>query len=129
MGDEVRQAIAQQTGQDHDEDRREVTERNGFHYQRSQTRTVHRITEGETTGYHPQHRPVDLFEIVTGDDTEEGEDHERNEGYRIGIDTGEGIEHPEEDGDDEGSDDDIGIFLLFHLTFDLQFYGLLGEGE
>ena len=94
-----------------------------------QARTIEGCTECETTSHHPNHTPVHFLQVATLNHSCQCENSKWNESNGVGIDARELVCHPEQDCNDKGYDDDIGLRLFLHATIDFQFHSLLAERE
>ena len=130
VGDEVGEDVADKARNQENHDRTPFAKRDALQRRVCQSATIHTEAKGETTGYHPNHTPVDLLQVLGRDDTRDGKDANRHHGHIVGVDTRDRLRnHPQEDGDDEGHDDHIHAPSVVDGTLDLQFDGLLRERE
>ena len=125
VGYQVGESVAQQAGEDYNEQGREVAERYGTDDQCSQTGSVHGITQCKSTCNHPDYGPVYLFKVILADNTCQCEDCKRDERNGICVYAGQGIHHPQQDSDNHGYDDNRRLCVFLHSAFNLQLNGLL----
>lgn len=129
VGNEVAEQIADGTAEQQDEQGRELAEGDALHRIGSQSRGIESVAKSEATSHHPDDRPVDLFKVALVDNACQCKHTEGNHSHGVGVDAGDAVEQPEQYGDEECDDDDIAVGILLHLTVDMQFDGLLSEGE
>lgn len=88
----------------------------------------HAGAEGEAAGYHPEHGPVQTFDVFAGGQPECREGCHGEEGHDVGVDAEGFFTAPEDDGEGQDDIDGIGLPVLFSTAFYLDFQLFALEG-